>query len=438
LLRRARRDQLPAMSYLEVGGSYFWAFVAFSTVLHIFEQYLEVRQLRKNREKEIPPEVEKIVSKEDHEKSRVYQIDKRIFGFVRDNVSFIFDKVQLFVITPAAWNLAVRTFGADAEYKVTLFWLFLMQWVEKPVSIPMSWYSNFVIEERHGFNKMSIGLFFTDLVKSELLTYFFGGLLIPVLIWIVRYFGERFYLYLWGFCQLLILAVMWIYPNIIQPMFNAVEPLKDVELRTKIEELAAEVKFPLTNLFQIDGSKRSSHSNAYFYGFWKYKRIVLYDTLLNLKHEGILAILCHELGHWKFGHTLFNLVISSVHIFVLFYLYGLVMYSGDLSKTLLRQFGYGDVDAVMVSLMVFMMLYSPTEQLLSLMMTSMSRKFEFQADSFAAKMGRADYLIYGLIEIHKENRGDLNPDPWYSWYHFTHPPLVERVRALKASEKKDT
>merc|ERR1712039_663299 len=114
------------------------------------------------------------------------------------------------------------------------------------------------------------------------------------------------------------------------------------------------------------------------------------------------------------------------------------MYSGDLSKQFVREFGYGDADAVMVSLMVFMMLFNPTEQLVSLMMTSMSRKFEFQADSFAATMDRAEPLCNGLIELHKENKGDLNPDPWYSWYHFTHPPLVERLRALRAFKKKDT
>merc|ERR1712039_729497 len=166
---------------------------------------------------------------------------------------------------------------------------------------------------------------------------------------------------------------MWLYPNFIQPLFNKFEPLKDEELRQKIEDLAAKEEFPLTKLFQVDGSKRSSHSNAYFFGFWKYKRIVLYDTLLHLKQEDILAILCHELGHWKYGHTLVNLCISSAHIFVLFWLYGVVMYSGEISKEIVRQFGYGDSDAVMVSLMTFMMLYSPTEQVLSLAMTMLSR-----------------------------------------------------------------
>jgi len=415
-----------------VGGPYVWAFVAFSTVLHLFEQYLEFRQLKQNRKDTVPEEYKGTVDKPKFLESQAYQKDKRLFGFARDWFNFFVSQAQLFVITPWLWHFAVRTCGREAEYSCTLFWLFLQQWVEKPVSIPISLYSNFVVEERHGFNKMTIRLFFTDMVKSELLSYFFGGLLVPLLIWIVRYFGQSFYIYLWATFQMLIFAFMWIYPNFIQPLFNKFEALKDEDLRRKIEELAAEVSFPLTNLFQIDGSKRSGHSNAYFFGFWKYKRIVLYDTLLHLKHDDILAILCHELGHWKFGHTLVNLFISSAHIFVLFWLFGIVMYS-EVSKAMVVQFGYGeDTDAVMVSLMLFTMLFSPTEQFLSLLMTMLSRRFEFQADSFAASMGKSEGLQNGLFTIHEENKGDLNPDPWYSWYHFSHPPLVERLRALKA------
>jgi len=426
---RVRAAMLPA-----VGGPYVWAFLAFTTLMHLLEEYLEVRQLRKNRETSVPQELQGSVDEAKFLESQAYQTDKRLFGFVRDNISFVWDKVGLFVVVPACWQLAVSVFGEEAEYKTTLLWLLLQQWADKPVNIPLSLYSNFVIEERHGFNKMTLSLFFTDMVKSELLTYFFGGLLIPLLIWIVRYFGNSFYIYLWGVCQILILAMMWVYPNIIQPLFNKFEPLKDDGLRQKIEELAGEVNFPLTKLFQIDGSKRSAHSNAYFFGFWKYKRIVLYDTLLHLKQEDILAILCHELGHWKFGHTLVNLCISSAHIFVLFWLYGAVMYSGETSRDIVRQFGFGDTQAVMVSLMIFMMLFNPTEQLVSLLMTMLSRTFEFQADSFASHMGRAEPLKSGLMQIHEENKGDLNPDPWYSWYHFSHPPLVERIRALRALE----
>lgn len=418
-----------------VGGPFVWGFLGFSTALHFLEQYLEVRQLRKNRETTVPAELEGTVDPKKFLESQAYQKDKRIFSFVKDWTSFVWDKVGLFIINPLAFTWALQICGADAEYKTTLLWLLIMHWVDKPINIPFSLYSQFILEEKHGFNKMTLKLWFTDLLKSELISYFFGGSLIPLLIWIVRSTGERFYLYLWGAVQVLILAFMWVYPNIIQPLFNKFETLKDDSLRVQIEALAGEVGFPLTKLFQIDGSKRSSHSNAYFFGFWKYKRIVLYDTLLHLKHEDILAILCHELGHWKFGHTLVNLVISSGHIFVLFWLYGTVMYSGETSKAIIRQFGFGDTDSVMVSLTLFSMLYSPTDQVLSLLMTLLSRTFEFQADSFAAHMGRSKPLQSGLLQIHEENKGDLNPDPWYSWYHFSHPPLVERLRALRALDK---
>merc|ERR1712032_1235518 len=308
----------------------------------------------------------------------------------------------------------------------------------------------------------------SDLAKSELLSYFFGGLLIPLLIWVVNSTGERFYLYAWGTCQTLIFAFMWIYPNVIQPMFNKFEELKDEELRKKICNLAAEHNFPLTKLFQVDGSKRSSHSNAYFFGFWKFKRIVLFDTLLKDKddedtkkgtdedkkeedkkesttpkeklysHSEILAVLCHELGHWKFNHTTMMLVISSAHIFILFYLFGQVMYSGESSQAIVRQWGYGETVAVMVSLTIFSMLFEPTEKILQLLMTLLTRRNEFQADGFAVTNGKAEPLVTGLKTLSKENKGDLNPDPWYSWYHHTHPPLVERLRPLVASAKKET
>jgi len=433
-LPRGRLSTAGTMALPAVGGPFVWAFVAFTTFMHVLEEYLEVRQLRKNRETRVPVELQSSVDEAKFLESQAYQKDKRLFGFVRDTIVFLWDKVGLFIIMPGAWHLSVSIFGPEAEYKTTLCWLFLQQWADKPINIPLSLYSNFVIEERHGFNKMTVKLFFMDLMKTELLTYFFGGLLIPLLIWIVRYFGDRFYLYLWVVCQALMLAAMWVYPNVIQPLFNKFEALKDEDLKQKIEDLAGEVKFPLTKLFQVDGSKRSGHSNAYFFGFWKYKRIVLYDTLLHLKQEDILAILCHELGHWKFGHTTVNLCISSAHIFILFWLYGTVMYSGEMSREIVRQFGFGDTEAVMVSLMIFMMLFNPTEQVVSLLMTLLSRTFEFQADSFAATMGRAAPLCSGLFQIHEENKGDLNPDPWYSWYHFSHPPLIERLRALKALE----
>jgi len=425
------------MAEWAVGGIYFYGYLVFSLIMQLLQQYLELRQYWYNCETKVPAELETLGVKVDEEKflsSQAYQKDKRVFSIFKDWVMFAWGIFSLFYITPALWHYSLGIFP-DNEYKCTLCWMFLGGWVDKPLSIPFSLWSHFVVEEKHGFNKMTMSLFVMDFCKSELLSYVFGGLLIPALIWLVNATGDKFYLYCWAFCQLLVFAFMWIYPNFIQPLFNKFDTLQDEGLKQKIEELAREHQFPLTNLFQIDGSKRSSHSNAYFFGFWKWKRIVLFDTLLHLSHDEILAILCHELGHWKFNHINFNLLISSAHFFALFYLFGAVMYSG-FSGEIVRQFGYGEAVAVMVKLMIFGQLFEPTEQILRLLMTMLSRHFEFQADSFALTNGRSEALQSGLKHIHEENKGDLNPDPWYSWYHFSHPPLVERLRALHTQTKK--
>lgn len=417
---------------IAVGGGYFWGYVAFSGAMQLFEQYLEIRQLRKNRELVMPAEVKELgVEEKTFVESQAYNKDKRIFSMLHSWIGFAFNKVCLAMVHPAVWKFSVGVCGADHEYKATLLWMLILQWIDKPIDIVCSLYKNFVIEEKHGFNKMTYGLFFSDLVKSELLSYLFAGPMIPGLIWLVRRGGQRFYLYVWAAFQAVLFGFMWIYPNFIQPLFNKFDTLQDEELKIKIEALAKAEDFPLTKLYQVDGSKRSSHSNAYFFGFWKNKRIVIFDTLLTLSHDQILAVLCHELGHWKFNHVTMNLVISSAHIFVLFWLFGQVMYSEKVSKDLIRSFGYGDSSAIMISLVTYTMLIEPVEQLVNLAMTLLTRRNEFQADAFAAEKGRSEELATGLLQMMQENKGDLNPDPLYAWYHFSHPHLIERLRALR-------
>lgn len=419
-----------------MGGPFFWAPMAFSCGMHLFTQYLELRQLWKNREC-MPKEVKALgVEEQSFLESQVYQREKRSFSMLCSWINFAFENLCVIFVTPALWKFSVKTCGTTNECKSTLLFMLLQNLIEKPLGIVESLYQNFVIEERHKFNKMTYSLFATDLVKSELLMYAFSGALVPGLIRLVRWGGKRFHLYVWALAQTLMFSFMWIYPNFIQPLFNKFEPLQDDELRDKIEDLATNEQFPLTKLFQVDGSTRSSHSNAYFFGFWKNKRIVIYDTLLTLSHDQILAVLCHELGHWKFGHINNNIAISSAHIFLLFWSFGKVMYSGDASKNIVQSFGFGDCDAVMISLSCFSALIAPVEQLFSLAMTIFTRANEFQADSFAVEKGRSKELASGLLQMSQENKGDLNPDWLYAWYHFSHPALVERLRAITDLEKK--
>jgi len=242
---------------------------------------------------------------------------------------------------------------------------------------------------------------------------------------IVEWGGEYFWFYLWIFLALVSLVMILIYPFIAQ-LFNKFTPLEEGELREKIYELANRVQFPLTKLYVVDGSKRSSHSNAYFFGLFKNKRIVLYDTLINqVDQQGIVGIVGHELGHWSLNHIVKNLVITQIYVLSFLFLFGKALNTPELYKS----FGF-TTQPKFIGLVLFSMLYEPIDHLFGVAMNFLSRKFEYEADAFAVKLGYD--LTDPLTKIHKENLGNLCPDPIYSAYHFSHPTLVERIRHIKA------
>eukprot|EP01126_Amoeba_proteus_P008349 TRINITY_DN13089_c0_g1_i1.p1 TRINITY_DN13089_c0_g1~~TRINITY_DN13089_c0_g1_i1.p1 ORF type:complete len:228 (+),score=20.43 TRINITY_DN13089_c0_g1_i1:661-1344(+) len=227
---------------------------------------------------------------------------------------------------------------------------------------------------------------------------------------------------------------MTIYPTFIQPLFDTVEELEPGSLRGKIEALATRTGFPLTKLFKIDGSKRSGHSNAYFYGFHKNKRIVLYDTLIEQATEDeVVAVLGHELGHYFLNHTIQNLIIAQLYFFSLLYLFGKVLYNPDLYHS----FGFA-TPCIMVGLHLFMLLLTPVDNLMSFLLNMRSRHNEFQADAYSVDLGYADGLSAGLIKLQTKNLSTMIPDPWYSVYHFSHPPLIERLNAIEEKNKRRT
>lgn len=235
-------------------------------------------------------------------------------------------------------------------------------------------------------------------------------------------------------------VMMSIYPTLIQPCFNKVEPLKDGPLRTRIEELAASLEYPLKKLYEIDGSTRSAHSNAYQYGFCNNKHIVLFDTLLQTSSEDeIEAIVAHELGHWRLSHVLKMLFISVAHSAFTMFLYGFALRF----EPLFRAFGFATSGAgsdsrlpTLIGLLLASYICSPLSHVLGFAFNALSRRFEFQADEFAARLrpNFAPSLRAGLIKLQKENKGAYNPDPLYSAYHYSHPPLIERLTAIEAIE----
>ncbi|CAN1293169.1 CAAX prenyl protease 1 homolog [Linum perenne] len=403
----------------------------FMIVMYIFETYLDLRQLAAYKLLTLPRPLQGVISQEKLEKSRAYSLDKSYFSFVHDFVSIVLDSAILWYgILPWVWKKSENflvSVGLNAENEIIHTLAFLgsvMMW-SQITDLPFSLYSTFVIEARHGFNKQTVWMFIRDLFKGMLLAVILGPPIVAAIILIVQKGGPYLAIYLWAFMFVLSLVMMTIYPVLIAPLFNKFTPLPEGNLREKIEKLAASLKFPLKKLFVVDGSTRSSHSNAYMYGFFKNKRIVLYDTLIQQckDDEEIVAVIAHELGHWKLNHTMYTFIAMQILTFLQFGGYTLVRNSTDL----FRSFGF-DSQPVLIGLIIFQHIIIPFQHLVSFGLNL--------ADAFAKKLGYSVPLCAGLVKLQVENLSAMNTDPWYSAYHYSHPPLVERLSALDEVESK--
>nr|XP_057946485.1 CAAX prenyl protease 1 homolog [Doryrhamphus excisus] len=457
------------ISDLPVEKQIFYGVLVFSGLVYLWEDYLAHRQRKIYRSTtHVPHELEKIIDSETFEKSRLYQLDKSNFSFW----SGLYSETEGTLILllggiPFLWSGAgtvTKHFGFGPEYEITqsLVFLTLATLFSALTGLPWSAYNTFVIEERHGFNQQTLGFFIKDAVKKFAVTQ---CILLPVtslLLYIIKIGGDYFFIYAWLFTLAVSLILVTIYADYIAPLFDKFTPLPDGTLKTDIETMAKSINFPLTKIYVVEGSKRSSHSNAYFYGFFKNKRIVLFDTLLEdysplnkaeetkpeqaeneeghgepkvkpkNKKQGcnnpeILAVLGHELGHWKLGHTVKNIVISQMNSFLCFSLFAALIGR----KELFVAFGFNDSQPTLIGLMIiFQFIFSPYNELLSFCLTVLSRRFEFQADAFARNMGKASELSSALIKLNKDNLGFPVADWLYSMWHYSHPPLLERLRAL--------
>ena len=443
--------------------------IVFTLVVHAWETYLDYRQHMRLKERgtKVPGELKELVTDPELVKqledkgpaSQAYGLEKSRFKFVRTTCALVLN-LALTVLGAHAWawdaavgicereSIQTRFFpdgpvAVGGEIKVSLVYLGLWFLFETVTNTPFDYYGTFVVEAKHGFNKSTRQLFFVDKVKSILLTAVLGSPLIAGMLAIIRYVGPQhltFYIGIFSF--VMSLFFLTIFPVFIQPLFNKYEPLEDGELKTSIEDLARQVKYPLYKLFTVDGSKRSSHSNAYMYGFGKFKRIVLYDTLMaQASTTEIVAILAHELGHWKYGHTLLSFGVTQTYFMAAFFAFSKAMNFADMY----RAFGFAATPGlsdtagapIIIGLSIFFAtLWEPVEHTLSFLLTLNSRRMEYQADFFSTTLGYASALQRGLVKITFENLGILDPDPWYSVYHHSHPPLVHRLRAIDLNAKK--
>ncbi|KAF6112392.1 zinc metallopeptidase STE24 [Phyllostomus discolor] len=424
----------------------FGAVLLFSWTVYLWETFLAQRQRRIYKTTtHVPLELGQIMDSETFEKSRLYQLDKSTFSFWSGLYSEIEGTlILLFGGIPYLWRLSGRfcsSAGFGPEYEITqsLVFLLMATLFSALTGLPWSLYNTFVIEEKHGFNQQTLGFFIKDAIKKFIVTQ---CILLPVsslLLYIIKIGGDYFFIYAWLFTLVVSLVLVTIYADYIAPLFDKFTPLPEGKLKEEIEVMAKSIDFPLTKVYVVEGSKRSSHSNAYFYGFFKNKRIVLFDTLLEEYsvlnkdiQEEVLAVLGHELGHWKLGHTVKNIIISQMNSFLCFFLFAVLIGR----KELFAAFGFFDSQPTLIGLLIiFQFIFSPYNEVLSFCLTVLSRRFEFQADAFAKKLGKAKDLYSALIKLNKDNLGFPVSDWLFSMWHYSHPPLLERLQALKNSKQ---
>ena len=295
------------------------------------------------------------------------------------------------------------------------------------ISIPFSLYKTFVIEEEFGFNKTNKKTFFLDKLKGLLMTIFLGGAILALITWFYEFTGSYFWLYAWGLITLFSLFMNMFYSKLIVPLFNKQTPLKEGELKNAIAKYTNSVGFKVDNIFVINGSKRSTKANAYFSGFGNQKRITLYDTLINdLSTEEIIAVLAHEVGHYKKKHIIFNLTASVMLTGFTLFLLSLFINTPIFSLAL----GVS-IPSFHIGLITFGILYSPVSQITGMFMNFMSRKFEYQADNYAKKTVASEPLISSLKKLSKNSLSNLTPHFLYVFIHYSHPTLLKRIKNLK-------
>ncbi len=321
----------------------------------------------------------------------------------------------------------VRGFGCGEVVTGVLFAGVLLAggWL---LSLPGSLYATFVIEERYGFNRTTPGTWVLDRVTGAVLTALIGGPLFAGVVWFFVATGEAAWLWSWGLVTVVQLVVIFLAPEVILPLFNKFEPLPPGELRSAIEAYAREHRFRLQGIYTMDGSKRSTRANAYFTGFGRTRRIVLFDTLVE-KHppEELVAVLAHEMGHFRLGHIPRGLLLSVVSTGGLFYLLSLFIGNEGLAAA----FGMEQV-SVYASFVFFGILFSPVESALSVFGNALSRRHEYEADRFSARTtGRPEALVSGLKRLSVDNLSNLTPHPWTVTLKYSHPPVLARVAALR-------
>lgn len=463
-LNRQFNRLTPEMIFNLVIGSLWACFV--------WKFYLAYRQYRVYvKTEKVPAEIEKIMDQETLTKARLYNIDKSLYRFVYS----IYSQILIFLILiyggiPYSWNLTrqlLEFYGYKGNYELTqtLLLLNISSLFFTVLDLPWSIYHSFVIEERHGFNKYTFGFYLKDKIKKFVVMQAISLPITALAFHIIRLGGDYFFVYLWAFCAAVILFLSVIYPDYISPLFDKYVPLPESELKVKIEKLASSINYPLKRIYIVEGSKRSNHSNAYLYGMFSNKTIVLFDTLIDksvldisnlfekkdkeqeatedkkeekkeddkpgCNEQEILAVLGHELGHWSLSHIVKMMIVSQINLLFTLSVFGL-LYQND---KIFAAFGFVDEKPILIGLtLIFEYIFQPYNEILSFLMTCLTRRFEFQADQFGKQLGKGEELKSALIKLQQTNLSFPMNDWLYSTVNHSHPPLLERLEAIGKTE----
>ncbi|MEC5127890.1 M48 family metallopeptidase [Verrucomicrobiales bacterium BCK34] len=378
---------------------------------------------------EIPEAFREVVDEEAYEKSQEYTRAKSVFGVVES----IFSLVVLFVFWwfgGFGWLDELARGLGRGPVVTGLVFIGLLLMGQQALSTPFELYNIFVLEEQFGFNRMTLGTWLGDHIKGAVLGVLIGAPLLALLLWLFQSVPLA-WLWAWVAVTAFSLLLTYVAPTWIMPLFNKFEPLPEGELKTEIHAMSEKCDFPLKEVSVMDGSKRSAKSNAFFTGIGNNKRIALFDTLIeNHTTDELVGVLAHEIGHFKKKHIVKSLLIGIVTTGVMFFLLGLMLNN----RGLFDAFGVKET-SVYVSLVLFGLLLSPLNEILSVSGNWLSRKNEFEADAYAAEVtGKPEAMVSALKKLSTDNLSNLTPHPFYVWLNYTHPPVVERVAALEGAK----
>ncbi len=402
----------------------FTVIIAIVIFNYLLSRILEYINSRKYGDP-VPKGLEDVYDKKEYRRSMDYKMANYRFAIITGTFSFAVI-LAMFCLKGFAFADALARHVSSHPVLVALLFFGGLMFASDLINTPFSIYDTFVIEEKFGFNKTTPKTFILDKIKSWMLGALIGGGLLSAIIWFYQLTGRYFWIYAWILISAFTIFMAMFYSTLIVPLFNKQTPLEEGELRDAITSFSKNAGFKLDNIFVIDGSKRSTKANAYFSGLGPKKRIVLFDTLVNdLSTEEIVAVLAHEIGHYKMKHTLTGVILSVVQTGAILFVLSLFIDSPVLSRALGT-----DIPSFHIGLVAFAILYSPLSLILGTGINAMSRKNEFQADHYAGRQYKPAALIGALKKLAKKNLSNLTPHRVYVFFHYSHPPLLERINEL--------